>query len=172
MRPTDDDGSGANPGIDTLITLVDIPSGSDFSSVTLMGGTFSTMTVSFRVMCTGNSMGPDCSICREGFQNPASGCTETCTPAQGCCKCVESRLQLLPVLMLFIARSFPTAPIGGFCNAPDVCVCRDGYSGDDCDVGRMRLSDLAKAFIMITVYSPQTWTPVPTPHPARMVGHV
>ena len=117
-------------------------------------------------------MGPDCSICREGFQNPASGCTETCTPAQGCCKCVESRLQLLPVLVLFIARSFPTAPIGGFCNATDVCVCRDGYSGDDCDIGRMRLSDLAKTFIMITVYSPQTWTPVPTPHPARMVGHV
>ena len=67
MEPTDAD-PGFFMGIDTLITSVNISSGSDFSSVTL-NGTFSIMmTVSFRVMCTGNSMGLDCSICVEGYE--------------------------------------------------------------------------------------------------------
>ena len=106
MQPRDNDSGFITGPIGTLITSVTISSGSDFSSATLTNG-FLNMIVSFRVMCTGNSMDPNCSICREGFQNPASGCTETCTPAQGCCKCVESRLQLLPVLMFFITFHFP-----------------------------------------------------------------
>ena len=28
-----------------------------------------------------------------------------------------------------------TAPIGGYCNAPDVCICRDDYEGDNCEIG-------------------------------------
>ena len=121
------------PIIGTLLTVVEISAGSDFTTRTFRSSTFLTITASFRVMCTGNSMGPDCSICREGFQNPASGCTETCTPAQGCCRW----WRITSIVMLFTAHSFPTAPVGGFCNAADVCVCREGYSGDSCDIGRM-----------------------------------
>ena len=89
------------------------------------------MNVSFRVVCTENFYGPNCStycqpqndtrgrytcdsegdiVCLEGFQVPATNCTQ-CIPAERCCKTLGS--SLLPYILygIFVMQAGQSGPI-------------------------------------------------------------
>ena len=110
---------------------------------------------SYRVNCTEDFYSPDCSVfcrarddaqghytcnsqgnrvCLSGFEDPASNCTEPCTPTEGCCELIL--LFQMFVFVCFHCHSSPTAPIGGQCNVSGTCICRNGYSGDNCSIGK------------------------------------
>ena len=51
-------------------------------------------------------------------------------------------LELLPLLLLICLSYCYSAPVGGYCNEPNECICRDGYGGDLqlCEIGESRLT--------------------------------
>ena len=99
---TDDD------EVDIFVIDISLTSGIDFSTpITYMGvNGFGQIQLSFRLNCTENYYGPVCAtfcmerdddlghytcgsdgsiVCRQGYQDPSSFCTE-CIPAEQCCK--------------------------------------------------------------------------------------
>lgn len=94
--------------VDTIIIDVNISLATTFTTPTIYTGAaqYAQMELSFRVMCTENFYGQDCSkfcearndsaghytcdaqgnrVCLTGYQDPSSNCT-VCVPAVGCCE--------------------------------------------------------------------------------------
>ena len=110
IKVTDSD-SHADDELELFLVDINIPVGTDFSLVPethfgLFRNDEHTIELNFKLNCVANFFGPNCItfcmerdddqghytcgsdgsfVCRQGYQNPATNCTE-CLPAEGCCK--------------------------------------------------------------------------------------
>ncbi len=122
VRVDDDDDDGTSDLVTRFYIEISATAGLEFTSTQEYGeDSVGLLGASYRVSCTEDFYSPDCSVfcrvrddaqdhytcdgqgnrvCLSGFEDPASNCTEPCTPTEGCC-------ELILLFQMFCMLSLP-----------------------------------------------------------------